>query len=345
MGRYTEPGVSIRAAGRFVNANSPEYRTCPLTGRVVIVAPERGLRPQALPARPATEAPGDCPFCPGNEHDTPGETYAVRRPGSRPNGPGWDLRVVPNKFPAVRPTLTWDGLPEAGHGVPGFGVHELILDTPRHVADPVEYTPAEWLTLLTAYRDRVAAILATPGIKSVTLFKNVGAAAGASLAHAHSQAVGLPFVPPELATRVRLAAEYHARSGRFLLHDHIAAERLVTETEHFAVVTAFAPRFAYELIVAPKAHQARFPECGALAELADVLRRVLVVLQRVLGGGAYNWCLHTAPANPVDATGFVWHLEILPRTANVAGFEWGSGCFLTTVRPEVAAARLREALP
>ena len=334
-----------------MNASAPEYRTCPLTGRQVIVAPERAARPMTLDhAAPHSRNSRDidgrpqCPFCEGMEHDTPNEVYAVRAAGSVPNGPGWSLRVVPNKFPAVRPTLE----PGGGLRSPGFGVHELVLETGRHTANPTEQTPEEFTRVLLAYRDRLNALHATPGVESVTVFKNVGAEAGASLAHSHSQVVGLPFVAGELSTELFFAADYHARTGSALLLDRLAIDRvegrLVAETAHFAAVTAFAPRFAGEFVVLPKSPHAYFPEATRFDELGGLMQRVLGALDAVLHKPAYNWFLHTAPANS-PAPGFVWHFEVLPRTSRFAGFEWSTGCFIVTRTPEDSAADLRGALP
>ena len=333
-----------------MNGAAPEYRTCPLTGRQVVVAPERAARPMTLDhaaphSRHNRDADGrpECPFCEGMEHDTPGEIAAVRAPGTAPNGPGWTLRVVPNKFPAVRPTLE----PGGGLRSPGFGVHELILETGRHTSNPTEQTPAEFTTVLTSYRDRLNALHATPGVESVTVFKNVGAEAGASLAHSHSQVVGLPFVPGELSTELFFAADYYARTCAALLLDRLAIDRaegrLIAETPHFAAVTAFAPRFAYEFVVLPTAAQAYFPEVARFDELGGLMQRVLAALDAVLHKPAYNWFLHTAPAS-APAPGFVWHFEVLPRTSRFAGFEWATGCYIVTRTPEAAAEELRGAL-
>ncbi len=333
-----------------MNGAAPEYRTCPLTGRQVVVAPERAARPMTLDhaaphSRHNRDVDGrpECPFCEGMEHDTPGEIAAVRAPGSLPNGPGWTLRVVPNKFPAVRPTLE----PGGGLRSPGFGVHELILETGRHTSNPTEQTLAEFTTVLTAYRDRLNAVHAMPGVETVTVFKNVGAESGASLAHSHSQVVGLPFVPGELSTELFFAADYHARTGAALLLDRLAIDRaegrLIAETPHFAAVTAFAPRFAYEFVVLPKAAQAYFPEVARFDELGTLMQRVLAALDAVLHKPAYNWFLHTAPAS-APAPGFVWHFEVLPRTSRFAGFEWATGCYIVTRTPEAAATELRGAL-
>ena len=338
---------------------SPEYRRDPVTGRWVIFAPERSLRPLALShSKPHArwDAERDtCPFCEGHETDTPRELFAERDPGSKPDGPGWRLRVVPNRFPAVRPTATAnaaasrDGLFELA---PGVGVHELVIECPRHTSSPTGLTDAEFAAVFRAYRDRIVALAADPRFAYVTVFKNVGAEAGASLAHLHSQVVATPFVPEAIRGELDGAADYHRREGRCVFCDIARQEseagvRVMAETPHFLAVAAFAGRFAYETWVLPKAHASRYETITDphAAELARLTKSVLGKLDGVLGHPAYNYYLHTAPARSGELPHYHWHLEVVPRTARPAGFEWGSGCFINAVLPEVAAAELRAAEP
>ena len=79
----------------------PELRKDPIVGRWVVIAPERAKRPDNREEFRATENQFD-PFAEGNEHATPAEILAYRNPGSHANGPGWRVRVVPNKFPALQ---------------------------------------------------------------------------------------------------------------------------------------------------------------------------------------------------------------------------------------------------
>ena len=184
------------------------------------------------------------------------------------------------------------------------------------------------------------------------MFKNVGAEAGASLAHLHSQIVATPIVPDAIRQELDGAADYHRREGRCVFCDIIRREavagvRVVAETPHFLAVAAFAGRFAYETWVLPKSHASRYeaiPDALA-AELARLTKSILGKLDGVLGHPAYNYYLHTAPARSDELPHYHWHLEIVPRTARAAGFEWGSGCFINAVLPEAAAAELRAAEP
>lgn len=337
----------------------PEFRRDPVCGRWAVVAPERSLRPMTLEgAEPRLRANGEggpCPFCPGQEHLTPNETLAHRLPGTRPDGPGWLLRVVPNKYPAVRPDVDDHVCSLEGHlflSTPGFGRSEVLIECPEHLADPTELTDDRFAAIFRAYRDRLVQLAEDPRLAYAAVFKNLGAEAGASLGHTHSQIIALPVVPESIAVELAGGQTYYARSGRCVFCDLIrremaAGERVVARTDHFAAITAYAPRYAYEFWLLPLTHSARYETMSdaRACELAGLLKRVLKALDRVRSQPAYNWYLHTAPLRSAELPHYHWHLEVLPRTARPAGLEWGYGCFITTVSPEQAAAELRGALP
>lgn len=337
----------------------PEFRRDPVCGRWAVVAPERSLRPITLEGvEPRHRRNGErspCPFCPGQEHDTPDEVLAVRDPGTAPDGPGWHLRVVPNKFPAVRTDV--GGAFCAVEGMvflttPGFGRAEVVIECAEHLADPTALSLPQLTDVFRAYRDRTLALAEDPQLAYASVFKNVGAEAGASLGHTHSQIISLPVVPESIQVELAGAAAFHARTGRCVFCDLIAREladgdRVIARSENFLAVTAFAPRYAYEFWVLPLAHASRYEAItdSLASELAGLVRRVLIALDRVQAEPAYNWFLHTAPLRSPELPHYHWHIEVLPRTARPAGLEWGFGCFVTTVSPEQAAASLRGALP
>ena len=305
---------------------APEHRRCPVTGRWTLVAPERGDRPVELAdSNPHAREPdpgGFCPFCPGGEWDTPGEVYAVRPPGTAPDGPGWSLRVVPNRFPAVRPDA-----PE------GFGFHEVLIDTPRHESDPGRLSAAETAASLTAVRERVRTLSAVPGVRHVAAFRNVGAEAGASLAHPHAQILATPFVPADVA------AEWAFAGDRCPICELLERpERVVAAAPGFVAACPPAGRFDHEVWVLPTRHADLTVTTDAeLHHLAGLLRRVRRAVDAALGRPAYNEVVRTA-------AGRHWRLELFPRTARAAGFELGTGCFILTVTPERSAELYRAAL-
>ncbi|MBA4190633.1 MAG: galactose-1-phosphate uridylyltransferase [Planctomycetaceae bacterium] len=336
-----------------------EIRRDPVCGRWAVVAPERSLRPMTLEgAEPRHRRNGErhpCPFCPGQEYDTPNEVLAHRTPGSQPDGPGWQLRVVPNKFPALRPDVGGDSCAIEGMVLlttPGFGHAEVVIECPEHLTAPTALTHDQFAAIFRAYRDRLQALSEDPRVAYAAVFKNVGAEAGASLGHTHSQIISLPIVPESIEAELDGSRAFFARTGRCVFCDLAvrelaAGDRVIARSEHFIAVMAYAPRYAYEFWVLPLTHASRYENITNTdtLELAALMNRVLVALDRVRAEPAYNWFLHTAPLRSLELPHYHWHIEVLPRTARPAGLEWGYGCFITAVAPEQAAAELREALP
>ena len=335
----------------------PELRRDPITGRWVIIAPERSHRPMALEGaepkhRVGTEA-RVCPFCVGRECDTPNEVFAIREPGTAADSPGWQLRVVPNMYPAVRdaePIATSNA--DLFQSQPAAGRHEVVIESPDHVANPALLPDDLFRDVFIAYRERVKAFAADPSLQYVSVFKNVGAEAGASLGHCHSQIVALPLVPLEIDRELTGAAEYRSRTGRCVFCDLVKDElaggvRVVAETPRLVALAAYAARFSHETWILPKRHASRYEDLtdDLAAELAALMKRLVTALDRVLAEPAYNWYLHAAPLRSADVPHYHWHFEVMPRTARPAGLEWGTGCFVNPVAPEAAAAHLRAAMP
>jgi UDPglucose--hexose-1-phosphate uridylyltransferase len=320
-----------------------------VTGRWVIVAPNRAGRPQDFGAVGSGEPGEVCPFCEGNEGETTSEVLARREPSTSRNGRGWRVRVIPNKYPALHPDLHDPG-PRGGfyESYAGGGVHDVIVESPRHVCRTTELTPQELQDVLECYRERLLDLRRDPRLVYGMVFKNVGAAAGASLEHAHSQLIALPIMPINIQDMLVGSQDRFVTSGqcvycRILAEDRTAADRLVDETDRFIAICPFASRFPFETWLLPRAHASHYEDHGAeeLAELAVLLRRVMERIDRVLGAPAYHYILHTAPLHDPPLPHFHWHLSIMPRTTGVAGFEWGSGFYINVVSPETAAEKLR----
>lgn len=338
--------------------NDPQLRRDPITGRWVLIAPQRAQRPINLAGHAPTHRTNGgrhpCPFCPGQEADTPHEVYAVRDPDTVPDGPGWHLRVVPNMYPAVRADVAVFSPVAAGgfDAVPAFGTADVLIECAQHFDAPTQMSDEQLGAVFRAYRWRLRALADDTRLAHVSVFKNVGAEAGASLDHSHSQMIATPVVPELLQTELTCAAAHFERTGRCvfctLVRDELAdGARVVARSPRFVIVTALAPRFAYEMWLLPVTHEPCYEGLtdADSNELAALLKRVLVALDRVQNAPAYNWFLHTAPLRTGELPHYHWHLEVLPRTARPAGLEWGFGCHITTVAPEHAAAELRGALP
>lgn len=325
-----------------------ELRHDVVTGRRVIVAPARAARPQEfLP--PTERGGGACPFCEGHEQETPPEIIAQRLPNSQANAGGWRVRVVPNKFPALTPQGA-DG-PRGGpldRRAHCYGVHELIIESPRHLTLTTQMDTAAVADVLLTYRDRLRALADDGRLAFAQVFKNVGAAAGASIAHLHSQIMATDFVPAEVQAELELGRRYFDRYNRcvscdLLEREREQAERLVAESENFTAFAPFASRSAYECWILPNRHGSDYAALSdaAAGELADVLLGILHPVEHELPLAAYNLLVRTAPLRQPPLGRFHWRIEVVPRLASWAGFELGTGIFVNAVAPEQAAKKLQ----
>ena len=328
----------------------PELRKDPIIGRWVIIATERGKRPHDFVIEEEMVKGGFCPFCPGNEHTTPPEIFALREPGTGPNTPGWHLRVVNNKFPA----LVLQGEPDrAGEGMfdkmNGIGTHEVIIENPDHQVTLASISVDGFVDVLTAYRQRIQTLAQDPRFRYVLIFKNQGRAAGASLEHSHSQLIGLPIVPELVMEELNGSKFYYNWKERCVFCDMIRQEipqkkRLVLENDEFVALCPFAPRSPFEVWILPKTHCSSFVDLRdeSYRLLAEIFSETLKRLEKSLGKAPYNFILHTAPIREPEIPYYHWHFEIMPKLTLMAGFEWGSGFFINPTPPEDAAQYLKE---
>ncbi|HYE92081.1 MAG TPA: galactose-1-phosphate uridylyltransferase [Terriglobales bacterium] len=331
----------------------PELRKDPVVGRWVIISTERARRPTDFQREPVRARGDNCVFCAGNEDKTPPEILAGREEDA-PNTAGWTYRVVPNKFPALRiegdvePTA--EGLFDRMNGV---GAHEVIIETPNHHSSLAALSVDAMADVLMAFRDRVLDLKKDPRFEYVLIFKNHGEAAGASLEHPHSQLIATPIIPIMVTEELAGSAAYWQMKERCVWCDIIrqerrAGQRVILEKHGFVALAPFAPRFPFESWILPTQHRAAFEETGPeeLRGLAELLGEFLRRMNTTLNEPPFNFMLHTAPLREGELDYFHWHLEIIPKLANVAGFEWGSGFFINPMPPETAAAALRgDAVP
>lgn len=330
----------------------PELRKDPIGRRWVIIATERAARPTDF--RHEAVEPSDldlCPFEEGRESLTPPEIYSVRAPGAGTNGPGWRVRVVSNKYPALRIEGKTD---RTKIGIftrmDGVGAHEVIIETPQHHTH-LGLLPVEHVTdIIRAYLQRYADLRGDERFAYSLLFRNHGRTAGASLSHPHSQLIALPIVPKRVQEELDSAEWHFGRQGAciycaMLAQERESQERLVFENDQFVALEPYASRFPFETWILPKEHRADFGAMtpGSEGELAQALRETLHRLHTCLANPPYNFIIHTLPYKAELYHAYHWHIEIMPRLTQVAGFEWGSGFYINPVVPEEAARFLREA--
>jgi UDPglucose--hexose-1-phosphate uridylyltransferase len=327
----------------------PEFRKDPVSDHWVIIAPNRALRPEQFASGHGERLPQRCPFCRGHEADTPAAVAAYDRHGQACDDSAWQVRVIQNKYPALdadeRPLTAGPAMYEIG---PGFGVHEVIIEAPDHVLSFGTLDESQVELVFLAYRDRLRQLRSNPRIAYGQLFKNSGAAAGASLEHTHSQLIGTPLVPTQIQAELARSGAYFERHRQCVFCAMIEAEladgaRIVFDSKAFVAFCPFASQFPYEIWVLPKRHACRFEgaEDGEIRELARATRDILARTEFALDSPAFNFLIHTSPFRLCPVSYFHWHLEFFPRLTKTAGFEWGAGDYINTVSPEDAAGKLR----
>jgi UDPglucose--hexose-1-phosphate uridylyltransferase len=328
----------------------PELRRDPIVGRWVIIATERARRP--VDVGRVREAPqgGLCPFCPGQEDKTPREVHAAGRPaGAAPNGPGWKVRVVPNRFPALMIEGDLDREPAGIYDrMNGIGAHEVIIETPEHGRDLANLPDADVAEVLLAFKARILDLRNDLRFRYILLFKNYGALAGATLEHPHSQLIALPVTPRHVAEEIEGARRHFEHRERCIFCDIVMQERrdrarLVFENDGFVVFAPYAPRSPFETWVVPKRHESNFEAepRERLGQCAAALRSTLKRMAVALGDPPYNFMVHSNPLRDASSPSYHWHVEVMPALTHVAGFEWGSGFHINPVPPEEAAEFLR----
>ena len=328
----------------------PQLRKDPVTGRWVIISTDRQKRPNDFRFERADIIGREhCPFCPGHEAMTPPEVMAYRQNGSPANGPGWDVRVVPNKYPALQVEGAFD---RAGEGMydrmNGIGAHEVIIETPHHDRTLATMSEPEIVQVLWAYRERMLDLKRDIRLRHILIFKNHGAAAGATLEHTHSQLIALPILPKHVREELEGAKQYYTYTERCVFCDVVRQDladgrRIILENADVVVLAPYAPRFAFETWLLPKRHDARFEEAPRheYEGLARLLKPLLMRMDRALEQPPYNLIVHTSPFAEDTTDVYHWHVEILPKLTRVAGFEWGTGFYINPTPPEEAARVLR----
>jgi UDPglucose--hexose-1-phosphate uridylyltransferase len=329
-----------------------ELRKDAITGRWVIISTDRRKRPTDFRLERQTLIGAEyCPFCAGREDMTPPEVLAYRQDGSAPNAAGWDLRVVPNKFPALQ---VEGNLDREGEGLfdrmNGLGAHEVIIETPDHGKTLQTMSEPEIERVLRAYRERVLDLKRDIRFRYIVIFKNHGAAAGATLEHSHSQLIALPIVPGLVREEIEGARQHFASKERCVFCDIVrqevaAGRRVIHENAEIVALAPYAPRFPFETWLLPRSHGARYEEASRqqYESLARMLKSVLARMNRVLESPSYNMIIHSLPFSEQMTDFYHWHVELIPILVRTAGFEWGTGFYINPTSPEEAAQVLRTA--
>jgi UDPglucose--hexose-1-phosphate uridylyltransferase len=329
----------------------PELRKDLLSDIWVVFAPERKLRPQFnnLSGEDFL-SPGNCPFCEGNESMTPPEIYAVRNNQDEVNKPGWRLRIVPNKYPALRVEGNLDKRGEGFYDkITGIGAHEVVIETNSHTKGLDELDTEAAADVFIAFKRRILDLKQDIRLRYIQVFKNHGARAGATISHPHSQIVGMPMVPGRVKERLGNAKTHYNLKERCIFCDIIHYEseyhkRVLIETSDYIVFSPYAARFPFELVIYPRIHRASFEETEdeMIHALAVVFKEMMQKINKTLEKPAYNLILHNAPFNNNYRNYFHWHWELIPLISGTGGFELGTYTYINPTLPEEAVEILRK---
>ncbi len=233
----------------------------------------------------------------------------------------------------------------------GVGAHEVIIETPQHDLTLAHLPLQDFINVLQAYKDRIIDLKQDKRFQYILIFKNHGQAAGASLDHSHSQLIALPIIPKRVSEEIRGANAYYLYRDRCIFCDILQQEkeamvRILSENEDFIALCPYAARFPFETWILPKKHEVYFEDSSPnqLQSLANILKKILLALNQILNNPPYNFLIHPAPFYGKDVHYYHWHIEIIPKLTNVAGFEWGTGFYINPTPPEEACKFLQEAI-
>ena len=326
----------------------PEFRQNMVSKEWVIIATERAKRPDQFvqkreEKRSLPRHRGDCPFCPGNESMTPPSVFSIEKDGT------WSLRVVPNKFAALQSDLTTARKHEGRFlKADGFGVAEVIIETPLHNCSIATMDLEEVRNTVLTYRERYAALSKNERLDLITIFRNYGEKAGTSLEHPHSQIIATPIVPPHIRAPLyqsQLACDAYGDCiyCGMMEEEYRQQVRVVKETEYFLVICPFASRSPFETRIYPKTHRSSLVTTSdrELEDFASVLQDTLKRLSIGLNDPDYNYVIRSAPIEDRDVKYHHWYVVIVPKLTTPAGFEIGTGIYINTMLPEHCAEFLR----
>lgn len=334
----------------------PELRKDLITREWIILAKERAKRPSDfLTGEKVTEAHTEldpqCPFCPGNEGMTPPEILAYRPQHLPSDSPGWQVRVMPNKYAALQRAGEHNrhdiGIYDVMGGV---GAHEVVVESPVHNRSLGRMETRQVEKVIWAYIDRFNALREDPRLRYILIFQNHGEVAGSSLTHPHSQIVATPVIPQKVWAKIKGVEQYREYREKcpycvILEYEGQVKERIICENDSFVVCAPYASRSPFEAWIIPRLHKACFADMSRseVGEFAEILREILGRINSCLRNPPYNFTLLNIPCSRDRIYDFHWHLEIIPRLTTPAGFEMGTSIYINVTPPEEAAGYLRDA--
>jgi len=339
-----------------------ELRKDYLLDRWVVIATARARRPTDFAQKTREQSKQSvCPMCPGNEHMTPpammvylksGKTIKKAKDKDSFRHKDWLIRCIPNLYPAFTPPekgMTEKQIKKGNNLALAVGHHEVIVESPKHDEHPADTRLPQLELVINAYLDRLRALSAKPYVKYVSIFRNHGIEAGASLSHAHSQIIATPFIPSIVEEEMKVAKRFWTQHKKCAFCDIIEKEknggRLILENSGFVAFSPWASINPMEFWIMPKRHQTTLLNMSQneVKIFAKTLKTCLSGLEKLVNDPPYNYGFHLV-MNKEARNYFHWHLEVYPKLATWAGFEKSTGIYINTVTPETAAESLRKTI-
>ncbi len=334
-----------------------QLRRDPITGRwAIILNDEFDLNDLIIQSPKLKNKTQTCPFCENNETMTPPEIMALRNPGSFPNGPGWRVRVIPDRHPVLQ---IYGDINNRGVGLydvlDGIGAHEIVIETPHHNQSVIDLSEAQIQEVLLTYQARILDLKKDERLRYIVVHKNTGEAIGETAHHCYSFVIGSPVTPKRVKDELVNSRDYFQFKERCLFCDIIRQEatmkeRLVLEDGVFFAYTPFASRRPFELWIGPQKHETFFEQNTEMKMLSKMLKALFAKLFKLLNNPDYILAIHSGPNLQAGKRrgywqtlerDFHWHIEITPRLETDTSLEVGSGFPVNPVPPEKAAELLR----
>jgi len=335
----------------------PEYRKDIILDEWVIISTERAKRPELFKEEEIkVESPSKmiCPFDKGNENMTPPEILRVDEKGKIINSsnPNWQVRIVPNKFPALKPYAAPGSKLFGIYSImDGFGLHEVVINSPEHILGLNQLSKQQLKIVTEVYAKRLKDIEKDPRIESVIIMLNQGKDAGASIEHSHSQIFAIPFISPVLEKELIGTSKYYRNYKNCAMCEILAFEtqenkRIVFENNHFIILQPFASRNPFETWIVPKKHYPNFEDIDTeeIPSFAECLKILVDFFYNQLGNPSFNYYIHTGPLHTETHHYYHWHFELIPKLSIKAGFEIATGIDICITTPEDTARFMKESI-
>jgi len=297
-----------------------EIRFDPINRHTVVIAPERSKRPKDDFTK-SVENSKRCPFCPGNEDQTPPQNFS-----NGDNVKNWTIRSFPNKYPAFN----------YSHKDDIYGIQDVMVESDKHDINMGEYSLKHFIELLKVYKWYFQFLKKNEKVKYILVFKNDGLMAGATLEHPHSQVVGLSFVPRNVKESIKRLEKYYSKHKQCYYCRLIDVSKALFENKSFISISPKEARFSYESWIFPKNHQMHYEQItdDQLKDLADIFSRQIKNMNSVLDNPAFNIVLNNGLYSEANSASYHWNIQIFPRISFQAGFECATGMFINQVQPE-----------